>query len=588
MQITSVPTDVLSGNTVQMQYQVRNANPDGQVRVTIAVTSGMSKCSGNCGQVDQVDGNGKTYQATFTAPNVDAGQTKSIPIKVTVNTQGEQPASDTVNVNVQGPDKPQTVTSISGKVKDSNGKAVAGADVAMKDSGGHPYQAKTNGSGGYSFNSSDSQPITPGNITVGALKEGYETATVTIQASAGKSAIANLTLKVLESTASASPSASVSASATTEATDEVTEEPTQEDSVAADPNTQKTASDQGGGSGSMLFIVLGGLLVAAGVGAIVLVLMRRKNNPEAGGGPEVDPTVMGGGPAGMVPPSQGRFNDATRVASPMGAGRDATMVAPRAASPMADAPTMLQRPVEDEFPDPYGAPVPHQGGQYGGGGWDNQAGVNGGQQYGGGNQYGEPTQYGRPQDNGQYGGGTSTYGAAAAAPVAGGTYGGQQYGGGQQQRYDEPTGMYRPEPGADDGYGAGQYGGGNYQAGGGYDQGVYGDQGGYDQGGYGDQGGYDQRAGGGTYGGGQYGGGQYGGGGYDDDHGGYGDQGGQQYGGGQYGGGQYGGGAGQQYGARNDGYDQGPAGYDDGAYDQRAGNRQPSHPGQRRPTEWDS
>jgi hypothetical protein len=613
VQITSLPTDVLSGSSVTMQYTVRAAGngggqgDGGKVSVNIQVSGDGIKCKSGCGQISQVDGNGSSFNAQLTAPTVNPGDTKTANITITATVQGEDPATTSQAVNVKGPDKPQTVTSVSGKVKDQNGKAIAGASVAMKDSSGTPFAATTNGSGGYSFNSSDSKPIAPGTITVGALKDGYDTATVQVQATAGKSVNVPLTLKLLEATASASPSASASTSASAEATEEATtDEPTTEDSAAANADTKNTSADQGSGSGSLLFILLGGLLVAAGVGAIVLVLMRRKNT--GGDGPDDDPTAMGGG-GGVVPPSQGRFNDATRVASPMGAGGSPTMVAPRAASsPMADAPTMLQRPVEDEFPDPYGAPAPRPGNQYGGG-WDDQPA--GGQPYGGAS----------PQNDG-YGAATSVYGAApsggtgtyGAAPAGGGQqYGAtNQYGGGPQQRYDEPTGMYRPEPGADDyddydqrgaQYGGGSGGGGTYggsqYGAGGYDDNAGGyDQGGYDQpggNGYGAQGGgtYGSAApAGGTYGsaapaGGQYGGtGQYGGGaggGYDEyDQAGYD----QQRAGGQYGGGAYGGNG--QYGA---GYeDDGRGGYDQGGYDQRGGRgqAQPTHPGQRRPAEWDN
>ncbi|WP_157437350.1 carboxypeptidase-like regulatory domain-containing protein [Actinoplanes subtropicus] len=587
VEITSLSTDVLSGSSVSMSFRVRDSNNGGGAGgaepATIQV-SGMT-CQGTCSQIAQVDQNGKDFQVTLKAPTVNAGDTQTVTVTVSATINGES-NSKSQPVNVKGPDKPQTVTSISGKVRDQNNKTIPGANVAMKDSAGHSYETTTNGSGAYSFNSTDAQPITPGTISVGALKDGFSPATVSVQASAGKSVSVPLILKAVAATASASPSASASATASTDATDQAAADvPSTGDTAPANTNTKPTASDSSGGSGSTLFLVLGGLLVAGGVGAIVLVLMRRKNN--GGGGPEDDPTAMGGG-GGGVPPSQGRFNDATRVASPMGMGPGPaqTMMAPRAASsPMADAPTMLQRPVEDEFPDPYGAPVPRQGGnQYGGGGYDQQQPAYGGaapggtQQYGGGAQYGQPTQYGQAQDDG-YGGGT--YGAAAA-PAGGG-----QYGGGAQQRYDEPTGMYQPEAdqGGYDSYDqhGGQYGGGQY-GGGGYDQGGYADQGGYDQGGQ-----YGGGQGGGGQGGGQYGGGQYGGGQYDGGQGGqYGGGQGGQYGGGydqggQYGGGQYGGGAYDQ-----GGYDQ--AGYDQGGYNEQPNRRaqaQPSHPGQRRSSDWD-
>jgi hypothetical protein len=625
VQITNIATDVVSGGTVTMQYQVRNANLDGQkATITVTVTSGMQNCAQDCGQVDQIDGNAKSYTAKFTAPTVAAGQTKTVQVKVSATVKNDPTGAgeDSQTVNVKGPDKPQNVTSISGKVRDQNGKAISGASVAMKDSAGNPYSATTNGSGGYSFNSSDSKPIAPGNISVGALKSGYDPATVQIQAAAGKSVTVPLTLKAVETTASASPSASVSASASAEPS-EAADQPTEQDSLPADTNAKPASADQGGGSGSTLFIVLGGLLVAAGVGAIVLVMMRRKNN---GGdnGPDDDPTAMGGGPGG-VPPSQGRFNDATRVASPMGAGRDATMVAPRGpSSAMADAPTMLQRPVEDEFPDPYGVPVPQQGGYAGN--WDDQAAGNGyggggAQQYGGG-QYGEPAPYGHPQENDGYGA-AGSYGAAPAGGATG-AYGGGQYAApAPQPRYDEPTGMYQPAAGQDEGYdeydqrggahGSTQYGGaagtGYDDQGGAYPPGGY--AGGQEQGGswddgnaYGAQqpagGAYGaQQPGGATYGsvppagGGTYGGGQQQGGGYED-RGGY-DQGGYDQGEYDQRGG-YGRSAGHEQGGQQHGagYDD-RGGHDQNGYDQRGGRQggqyrqeEPSHPGQRRSADWDN
>jgi hypothetical protein len=583
VQITSLPTDVVSGGTVKVGFKVRNTNQNGpnQIPANIQV-NGMSCADPVCNQIAQISSDGTDFSFNLKAPNVDAGSTKSVRITVSATVNGNETGSNSQSVNVKGPDKPQTVTSISGKVKGSDGKAISGAAVAMKDSGGHAYETTTNGGGGYSFNSSDSQPITPGNISVGALKEGFTAATVQIQAAAGKSVNVPLTLKSVEATASATPSASTSVAASSEALDDETAAPLPGDSTAADSDTKKAANESDSGSGSMLFIIIGGLLVAAGIGAIVLVLMRRKNNGDDGG-PDDDPTSMPSGAGGVVPPSQGRFNDATRVASPMG-GRpaEATMVTPLGASPMSDAPTMLHRPVEDEFPDPYGAPAP-QPGQYGTPGYDQ-----GGQgQYGG--QYGA-----QPQQ--QYGAATNTYGAQPQQPYGAGansTYGAAPAG--AQPRYDEPTGMYRPEADAYDDYDQGgqQYGGAQGQ--------QYGAAGPY-SGGYDQAQGWDDGAHGYTP---QQGAGQQYGGGYDDQAG-YGEQGGQYGAGaagqGQYGGGQYGAQPQQQYGG---GYDQGGPdqqpqyGYgEQGGYDQQQGGynepnrhggqrpQEPSHPGQRRSLDW--
>jgi hypothetical protein len=243
----------------------------------------------------------------------------------------------------------------------------------------------------------------------------------------------------------------------------------------------------------------------------------------------------------------------------MGAGRDATMVTPRpGAGPLSDAPTMLHRPVaDDEFPDPYGAPVPQQGGAYRGGaagGWDERAdGFDRGTQYGAGNNYS-----------------AGTYGAAA-----GGAYGGDQ------RRYDEPTGMYQPQADQNDGYdrgfergGRGQYGGGAGAAGA-YQGGGYEQQAGYDDRGYDSGNGYGPQPGGGSYAGGTYGGAaqQYGGG-YDEGRDDYREQAGQD----QRGGAGYGRGA---------AHDDGREGYDQrGGYGGQPRPQEPSQPGQRRSLDW--
>jgi hypothetical protein len=621
VEITSLPTDVLSGGSVTLKYRVTNnsddENPGGggaQRRLANIQISGMDCAQRPCSQIAEVSER-EEFTAQLKAPEVQAGQKRDVQIQINVriNNESGQPATSTVTV--KGPDKPQSVRQITGKVKDQDGKGISNASVGIQDSQGNRLQGQTNGSGGYSITSTDSKPIAPGDISVGAGKDGYDPASVKVQGEAGRTVNVSLTLKEIASTAS--PSASASASASAEASEDATDETTapSETTAAADPNAEKTAANQDDGGSSWLYILIGGLLVAAGVGAMVLVFLRRKNS--GGDGDDDDPTGLGG-PGGIVPPSQGRFNDATRVAAPVGGGvSSATMVAPRSGAPsISDAPTMLHRPVpvEDEFPDPYGAAVPPQGGYLGtpAAGWDDQP-------------YAEPNQYGAaPADDG-YGPGTAAgYGAAA-----------QPYGGGQapQQRYDEPTGLYQPATDDDaagygdydrGGYGGGQqqpYGGGTYggagaapapgtyggggaqQYGGGYDQpgagGGYPDQGGYDQDnggahGYGPQSGgtYGGAAPAGTYGGGAGSGGgagqQYGAGGYDQPAG-YGDQGGYDQRGGAYGGGAAGG-----------GYDQ-PAGHDEQQpYDDQGGRPQrgnayggpprqePSHPGQRRSREWDN
>jgi hypothetical protein len=621
--IDNVSTDIASGGTTNLKYTITNNNGlGGQSQVQVQV-SGISCTSGECGAVVTIAPTASVQRsATLTAPQVSAGQTKVVNLQITATIDGDT-FTASQQLNVHGADKPKTVHQIVGVVKDTKGNAISGANVGMKDSAGTNFGTTSNGNGGYVFTSSDSQPIATGSIVVGAAKEGYKTVTVTVQGGADKTVNVPLTLQSLAASPSASPSASASASA--EPSSPAAQDTAATDQPSAAANGAANAASNNSSSGSTLYIILGVLLVAAGIGAIVLVLMRRRNS----GDPD-DPDDPNGpsGPNGVVPPSQGRFNgvDPTRVGAPVGPrANDATMVANMGGQPsISDAPTMLQRavPAEDEFPDPYGAPAVTPGNYAGPGGWGTTsaaaaAGTYGAAQpggtYGGGysaaNQYGgaapAPAQAAAGYDDGGYG--THPY-ARAQNEEAYGAYGAGQYGGGaaEQQRFDEPTGMYRPEPAADYRQDQGGYDQGGYDQGGygqgqpaGYDQGGqpgYG-QAGYDQGGYrqepeyppaGGRGGYQQPGG---YSGGGYGGapepaddqGGYGsrsgtpGGGIDSGNG-YGPpargDGGYGQGGGGYAGGPAGGGPG--YGADQGGYDP-RATYgrpDSGGYEQGGGRRQ--------------
>ena len=608
-----VATDLPSGGTTNLQYTIKNQNDaSGESSVQVAI-SGLT-CTNNddCSPtVPIAPGASVTRSAKLNVPQVAAGQTKTLTLQVTA-TVGADSKSVSQTITVRGADKPQFVRQISGKVKDSSGKPIAGAAVGARDSANTAFETQSNADGGYAITSTDAKPIAVGSITIGAGKEGYKQVTVTRQGGAGQTINVLLTLTAIAASPSVTPSAS--ASATTEPSDEVTDDPTAgAEQPSAPADTTNTSGDDKD-SDSLLYIIFGGLLVAAGIGAIVLVLMRRK---DAGGASDADDPDNPDGPdapSGAVPASQGRFNnpDPTRIGAPVDVrASEATMItslAPQAA--MSDAPTMLQQavPAEDEFPDPYGAPAVAPGNYAAPGGWGTTnaaaagAGAYGAAQpggtYGGGGQYGAaPAQAGGYDD----GYGANQYGQPAADDGYGaGQYGAPQYGGGpaEQQRFDEPTGMYRAEPQGgyqpeQPGYGPAGYDQGGYEQAG-YDaQQGYGQQG-YDQGGYhggpeptayGPAGGeYQQepeyppagRGGGGYQAGGYQGGGYNGGpppapagnqGGYDD--GSWNADGGNAYGppaggGGAYGqGGGYGAPAGAAYGDQG-GYAPQPGGYDQG------------------------
>jgi carboxypeptidase family protein len=465
VQITSISaTNLQSGGSTTVQYTVSNTNQtSGLAQITVSANGGMTcNTQTDCSPAVQLGGTNdnnksRSFTATLVAPAVDAGQTKNFQIKISATITG-QTGSANQQVTVSGQAKPQTVRQVNGRVKDQDGKALANASVGLRDSQSHTYEATSNDEGRFSFTSSDAQPILAGNLFVGAVKDGYKSVTVQQQGGAGKTITVTLTMNLLAASASASPSASVTASPPADNT--ATDAPT---AVATVPATDTNNAAQNKSSSSMLFIVLGALLVAAGIGAIVLLVMRRRGSK--GGGDPDDPNGAGD-PNGPMQPSQGRYGDAdaTRVASPAGGRMNETMLAGRSGPSIMDAPTMMQQavPLDDEFPDPYGVPAAPHGGYAGAGGYGTAAaGGYGGDGYGGapgpaqsgGYEAGPPTQYGRPPapEDDPY--------AAYGAPQSGGGYGA-----GGQPRYDEPTGMYRPEPAA------GAYGGGQDQ---GYDDGGY-------------------------------------------------------------------------------------------------------------------
>ncbi|WP_229075419.1 carboxypeptidase-like regulatory domain-containing protein [Actinoplanes sp. DH11] len=502
------PTEVSPGSTVTMRYTISNVGGGddggggegeeeegggqqqqaGSVNIRV---SGMD-CSGDCSAIKQIDGS-SSFTANLTAPNVADGETKTVTVRVTATVAGEAPGTASATVTVKGAEKPQLVTKVSGRVKDGDGKRVSGVAVAMQDAAGNKYATTTNGQGAYSFIGSEANPIAPGNITVGALKEGYSSTTVTVQGSTGKSVNVPITMKKL-AVESPSPSPSSSASASAVPTEEVTGEPAEDETAGETeaPLTQEQVASESDSGTNWLLIIMGVLLVAAGIGAIVLVVMRRKNAGKNDDDP--DAGMPGTGPGG---PGGSPF-DATRVAAPVGGGRggDATMIAPMGGGGISDAPTMIHRPVvEDEFPDPYGAPMPPQGSYNGTSQWGagEQAAGGYGATAAGGAGYGAQPQYGQPADPYSTG--------VAGQPVPQQRYDEhtslyqpeQPQQGQQPQRYDEHTSLYQPEQGDN-------YGGAGYGGQGGYDQGGYGAPGyeqqqpGYDQGGYGggygDQGGY--------------------------------------------------------------------------------------------------
>jgi Carboxypeptidase regulatory-like domain len=453
VQITALsPTTLGPGQSTTLQYQITN-RPGNDEDVDITVSANGLTCNGDCGTDDltiQFANGPRQFTATLRAPtNLAPGSNQRVTVTVRA-VAGGQDDSKSAQVTLRGPDAPQTIRSISGKVVNiTNGKGIADAVVALND-GDHRYNTQADNDGDFKFTSSDSSPISPGRILIAAAKEGFNNNQISTDVAPGQ---AKSGLKLtLKSTASASPSPTSSASspADEEATEEATDAPSTEGSI--DPAAAGNNSDSGGGGGlfSWVLIILGGLLVALGVGAIVLLMIRRKD----GGEDDTGDALPGPNGPRPTPGAQGVYRG----------GPEPTMVtggAPMGGSPtmamrpgLAEAPTMMHQPV-DEYGDPYGtplrAPQPTSGAQPGGPqpGYGYQGANQGGYGPAGSptapmapGSPGAPTAYGSASPS-AYGGGATGRASASVSPA--GSYGPRDYAPPASQGgygYDEPTGRY--------------------------------------------------------------------------------------------------------------------------------------------------
>lgn len=271
--------NVEPGDKVRVEFRVTN-NGSGAETAVVVVGGGL-KCTTGCRvEPNLKPGQSKNFEATVVAPQVNAGEILGLNISVGVRLGGQN-SFDFKMVYIHGPgasqpgagtpkpgtDKPSSeVDGVSGRVRDTDGKALGGVALTIRDSAGHEYRTTSDRNGRFSIKSGAGKTITKGRITVVAALDGYRTTRTTVKGSAGDTASVRLTLAALAASPETSPSPTATAAA-----DEASEPET---SVAsATPPALETVSDQG--SGSLPFI-LGGLLVAAGLGALVLMANRRR------------------------------------------------------------------------------------------------------------------------------------------------------------------------------------------------------------------------------------------------------------------------------------------------------------------------
>jgi hypothetical protein len=467
-----------SDTTVTVQITARDVG-DTSVKIGLTGLPDGVTCASGCGTDvpikfgDPAKNQLLTLKATSTAPA--ANQTQVTVQAVADGGSDTANFSLTVNAAAVATTPPQvaTVKEVSGRVTDLTGTPVPGASVALLDSQNHSYSTTTNSSGTFKFLGTTQNPITPGQIELGAMLND-KTQKKTVNGSANQS-LTNQ--RIALAVGDATPSATAQALPTDNAvpTDEATT-----DTAGSNAPQQAASNQSSGGLGSWMLIIIGGLLVALGVGAIVLLWMRRKENDDE------DEDAPNGVRAAGGPGHYGGGADPTRVANRAGMGADATSIN----RSLADAPTMMHnRPlVDDEFPDPYGAPLPSQQpptsaygaagqpgygyggapgqGEYGagpaggygnapGGGYGDAPGSGAGAGYGNAPGSGAGAGYGAPANG--YGGPANGY-----APGAGPEYGNAP-GSGAGYGNAPGAGGYGNAPGSGaGGYGAGEQPGAGY------------------------------------------------------------------------------------------------------------------------------
>ncbi|MBE1485893.1 carboxypeptidase regulatory-like domain-containing protein [Plantactinospora soyae] len=501
--VSASPNSVDVNGTVTVRFTLAFVD-GGDEKADITVSSSNESrldCLTGCGVNDAVAGS-YTAQLKRSGATFDSNQSVTVTVKAEQDVLLNGTKTDTATVRVTliakaAPPAVQTVAEVSGRVtNETTDDPVSGATVRLTDGQGRDRSTNTNSSGSYKFTGSESSPIAPGQLTIRATKGGIND-TVRVNASANQ----RLNNQGIELAIAASPTATPEP---TEGADEevpVDEEETEAADESGAPAADNAASEDSG-SGPWLLILAGGLLVALGVGAIVLLVMRRK---EGDGDDEDEDDAdgpRGGGPTGRGGGYRGG-DDATRVATR--AGADPTMVNRQN---LADAPTMMHNtPLVEEFPDPYGAPLPgpqtpgYGGGQQGWGanGYDDAPGSGAG---GYGNAPGSGAGgYGNAPGSGAGGYGNAPgSGAGYGAPVSGAAPGYRDPAGGYGEQFDEPTGRYTGARGAEeygpaaDPYETGSYRPSSGAAQGGYEaEQPYGQENGYDAGAYGSGGGgYDE------------------------------------------------------------------------------------------------
>ncbi|GAA2512994.1 carboxypeptidase regulatory-like domain-containing protein [Pilimelia columellifera] len=319
--------ELRSGGQANVSYEVANNGTMfvGQVGIR---TGDNLRCSGQCGRFLTLDsGERQTFSAKITAGDVPAGERRRTGIAISAGN-----ARRDVQMEVVGPDRPQSVGQISGRVAHADsGNGVAGALVKGQDSVGNFLTVETDGEGRYWLRPRNDRPLYAGQIVLTASAATFTTTRQTIRIAPREDRRdVRLTLRPQ---AQSSPSPSPSAQPSVEPTEEPAEPPAEEPGPGGARNTSSDSS----GPLTWILILVGGLMLALGVGALVLLILRRRQDRNGASGVGAQPHF----------PRQPPGPPAHTAALP--------------SSALSNAPTVVQPAIRDEYADPYGLPPGVQG-----------------------------------------------------------------------------------------------------------------------------------------------------------------------------------------------------------------------------------
>lgn len=233
---------------------VSTPNLDQHVQVTLdsGECDSSDANSVSCGELE-ARGGSKQFSVHVDAPHgdLDEGQNVSGTLQIDLTPPNNGEGNTTATIDVTGGQ--QDASGVSGTVTDTDDEPVEDVEVTAVDSEDGEHGPTTTGSDG-SFTIDG--PLPTGRVELTFEKEGYESATDTVDAEIGESASVDMQLAAVD--------------------DEESDAPPPEGNTAGEEEDEET----GLSSTMWLLIALGALLIVGGIVAIVMLLRKGKNDDD--------------------------------------------------------------------------------------------------------------------------------------------------------------------------------------------------------------------------------------------------------------------------------------------------------------------